>query len=88
MVEKVENNNDFKQMIKELRIATEKSVEKLKNLEVSGTEDAANAALWVVSGIWNGKEYGEIDSALREKGHKSSMEETLEKMGVAQEQVR
>ncbi len=81
MAEK-ENDGEFKQKIKDLRIAVEKSVEKLKKLEASGTENDANAALWVVSGIWNGKEYGEIDSALREKGHKSSMEESLEKMGV------
>jgi hypothetical protein len=73
-------NVDFKQMIKDLRIATEKSVEKLKKLETSGTENNANSALWAVTAIWNGKEYGDIETALRAKGHKSNLQESMERL--------
>lgn len=77
-----ENNGEFKQKIMDLRIVVEKSVEKLKKLEATGTENDANMALWAASAIWNGKEYGDIESALKAKGHKSSLQESLEKMGV------
>lgn len=77
-----ENNGEFKQKIKDLRITVEESVEKLKKLETTGTNNDANAALWAVSAIWNGEEYSEIEKALKEKGYKSSMQESLEKMGV------
>lgn len=72
MTEK-ENNGEFEQKIKNLRVAVEKSVEKLKKLETTGTENDANAALWTVSAIWNGEEYSEIEKALKEKGYKSRM---------------
>jgi len=78
----IENKVDFKQQIKDLRIATEKSVDKLKKLESTGTENDANEALWVASAIWNGKEYGEIESALRAKGHKSGLQKSMEKLGA------
>lgn len=81
MTEK-ENNGEFKYRIKALRMAVEKSVEKLKKLETTGTESDANASLWTVSAIWNGEEYSEIEKALKEKGHKSSMQKSLEKIGV------
>lgn len=68
------NNEDFKQMIKDLRIAVEKSVEALKKLEATGTENDANSSLWTVMAIWNGKEYSNIEAALREKGHKSCLD--------------
>ena len=77
-----ENNGEFKQKIKNLRVAVEESVEKLKKLETTGTESDANNALWIVSAIWNGKEYGNIESALRAKGHQSGMEKNLKRLGA------
>lgn len=74
-----ENNVDFKQKIKDLRIATEKSVEALRKLEATGTENDANSALWNVSSIWNGKEYSAIETALKAKGHKSGLDTLREK---------
>ena len=76
------NGGEFTQQINNLRIAVEKSVEKLKKLEVTGKEEDANMALWAVSGIWNGNEYSDIEKALKERGHKSGMQKSLEKMGV------
>jgi hypothetical protein len=73
------NDVDFKQMIKDLRIAVEESIETLKKLEVNGTEQDANSALWSVTAIWNGKEYSTIEAALRAKGHKSGLGKSLEK---------
>ncbi len=67
------NNGEFKQQIMNLRIAVEQSVEKLKKLEISGTESDANNALWTVSGIWNGKEYSTIEASLKARGHKSGL---------------
>lgn len=75
-----ENNGEFKQKIKNLRVAVEESVEKLKKLETTGTESDANTSLWTVSAIWNGKEYSDIENALKAKGHKSGMQEILEKI--------
>jgi len=75
-------SGEFKQKIKNLRTAVEESVEKLKKLETTGTESDANASLWAVSAIWNGEEYSEIEKALKEKGYKSSMQKSLEKIGV------
>lgn len=72
-------NTDFKQKIKALRIAVEKSVEMLKNLETTGTESDATRSLWIVHETWSGKEYRDIESILREKGHKSSFDILLEK---------
>jgi hypothetical protein len=77
-----ENNVDFKQMIKDLRIAIEEAAGALKKLEVTGTENDANSALWKASAIWNGKEYSAIETALKAKGHKSSLQESMEKLGV------
>lgn len=74
-----ENNKDFKQKINDLRIALEKSVETLKKLEATGTENDANSSLWAVSSIWNGKEYSAIEVALKGKGHKSYLDELMEK---------
>lgn len=76
------NGGEFTQQIKNLRIVVEKSVEKLKKLEVTGKEEDANMSLWTVSAIWNGDEYSEIEKALKERGHKSGMQKSLEKMGV------
>jgi hypothetical protein len=73
MVDKMENGIDFKQKIKDLRIAVEKSVDTLKKLEATGTEDDANSSLWAVTAIWNGKEYSAIETALKAKGRKSGM---------------
>lgn len=77
-----ENNGEFKKKIKDLRIAVEKLVEELKKLETTGTENDANRALWTVSATWNGKEYSDIYGALRAKGHKSSLEKSMERLGV------
>ena len=76
------NNKDFKQKIRDLRIAVEKSVETLKKLEASGTENDANDSLWVVTGIWNGKEYSAIEDALKAKGYKSSLQASMEKLDI------
>jgi hypothetical protein len=76
------NNGEFTQKIKDLRIAVEQSVEKLKKLEKTGTESDAIDTLWTVSAIWNGKEYSEIETALKARGHKSGMQESLEKLGA------
>ena len=74
-----EKNKDFKQKIKDLRIALEKSVEKLRKLEATGTENDANSSLWAVSSVWNGKEYSTIETELRIKGHKSCLDELRKK---------
>ena len=74
-----ENNKDFKQKIKDLRVAVEKSVETLRKLEATGTENDANSSLWVVSAIWNGEEYSTIETELRTKGHKSGFDKLREK---------
>ena len=76
------NNKDFKQEIRDLRIAVEKSVETLKKLEATGTENDANDSLWVVTGIWNGKEYLAIEDALKEKGYKFSIQASMEKLDI------
>ena len=73
------NIEDFKQRIKDLRIAVEKSVETLRKLEAVGTENDANSALWAVTAIWNGKEYSNIEAALRVIGHKSGLDTVNEK---------
>ncbi len=67
-----ENNENFKQKIGDLRSVVEKAAESLKRLEVTGTENDANRSLWIAYSIWNGKEYSDIESALKERGHKSS----------------
>lgn len=69
-----ENNVDFKLKIKDLRIAVERALDKLKKFETTGTEQDASDALWVISAIWNGKEFSTIEDALKEKGYKSSLE--------------
>lgn len=69
-----ENDSDFKQMIKDLRIIVEKAAEELKKIETTGTESDATRALWATYDIWTGKEYGDIENALRAKGHKSSLD--------------
>ena len=79
---KTENGSDFKKEIKDLRIAVEKSLEKLKKLEITGTEQDANDSLWAVTAIWNGKEYSTIEAALKARGHKSGLLTSLEKLGV------
>lgn len=76
-----ENGGEFKQKIKDLRVVVEKSLDMLKVLEATGEEKDANRALWVVTTIWNGKEYSNIESALRSKGHKSGFERNMEKLG-------
>lgn len=68
-----ENNVDFKQQIKDLRIAVEKSVDTLRRLETTGTENDANSSLWSVTAIWNGEEYSAIETALKARGHKSGI---------------
>jgi hypothetical protein len=76
------SSTDFKQRIKDLRVAVEKSVDTLKKLEGTGTEYDANDALWVMSAIWNGKEYSTIEATLKTMGHKSGIETSLERLGV------
>jgi len=66
-------NDDFKELIKNLRVRLEKSVEELKNLEKKGDEDSAQSAIWSVYYIWNGKEYEELEKKLKEKGYKSGL---------------
>lgn len=66
-------NDDFKEPIKNLRIRLEKSVEELKNLEKKGDEDSASCAIWSVYYIWNGKEYGDLEKMLKDKGYKSNI---------------
>lgn len=77
-----ENNVDFKRMIKDLRVAVEEAAGALKKLEATGTGSDANSALWKASAIWNSKEYSAIETALKAKGHKSSLQESLEKLGA------
>jgi hypothetical protein len=74
-----ENSKEYKQMIKDLRVSVERSVEKLKNLEITGTENDANSALWIVTAIWNGREYSAIESMLIANGHshKSCLEDKI-----------
>ncbi len=76
------SNTDFKQKIRDLRVVVEKSVETLKKLEATGSENDANDSLWVVTGIWNGKEYLAIEDALKEKGYKSSIQASMEKLDI------
>jgi hypothetical protein len=77
-----ENDVDFKQKIRDLRIAVEKSVDTLKKLEATGTESDATTSLWIVHGTWSGKEYRDIEAVLRSKGHKSGLERSMERLGV------
>jgi hypothetical protein len=63
--------DEFKELIKNLRERLEKSVEELKKLEDKGDINAGEMAVWNVYGIWNGKEYGDLEKKLKEKGYKS-----------------
>ena len=65
--------NEFKEPIKNLRVRLEKSVEELKKLEEKGDLNAGEMAIWNVYGIWNGKEYGDLEKKLKEKGCKSNI---------------
>src|SRR3990167_478081 len=53
--------NEFKEPIKNLRVRLEKSVEELKKFEEKGDVNAGEMAIWNVYGIWNGKEYGDLE---------------------------
>lgn len=66
--------SEFRELIKNLRVRLEKSATDLKKLEEKGDEESANSAIWNVYYIWNGKEYGELEKKLKEKGHKSSID--------------
>lgn len=70
---------EFKPKIHDLRARIEKCLEELKKFEASGTESDANGAIWSVYGAWNSKEYSELEKALRNKGHKSALDELNEK---------
>jgi hypothetical protein len=74
-----ESDVDFKLEIKDLRIAVERALDKLKNFEMTGTEQDANSALWTVSAIWNGREYSTIEAALKVNGYKTSLERSMKK---------
>ncbi len=65
--------DEFKEPIKNLRIRLEKSVEELKKLEEKGDINAGEMAIWNVYYIWNGKEYGDLEKKLKEKGYKSNI---------------
>ena len=65
--------NQFKEQIKNLRIRLEKSVEELKKFEEKGDINAGEMAIWTVYGAWNGKEYGDLEKKLKEKGYKSNI---------------
>ena len=70
---------EFKQKIHGLRVRVEKCLEELKKVEDSGTESDASSAIWSAYGIWNSKEYDELEKALKAKGHKSSIDVLNEK---------
>jgi hypothetical protein len=63
--------DEFKEVIKNLRMKLEKSVEELKKLEEKGGINAGEAAIWNVYNIWNGEEYEALEKKLKEKGYKS-----------------
>lgn len=65
--------SEFKEPIKNLRVRLEKSVEELKKFEDKGDLNAGEMAIWNVYGIWNGKEYGDLEKKLKEKGYKSNI---------------
>jgi hypothetical protein len=65
--------DECKELIKNLRERLEKSVEDLKKLEEEGDINAGEMAIWNVYGIWNGKEYGDLEKKLKEKGYKSNI---------------
>lgn len=65
--------DEFKELIKNLRIILEKSVEELKKLEDKGDINSGELAIWNVYGIWNGKEYEDLEKKLKEKGYKSNI---------------
>lgn len=65
--------DEFKELIKNLRIRLEKSVEELKKLEEKGDINSGELAIWNVYGIWNGKEYEDLEKKLKEKGYKSNI---------------
>lgn len=64
---------EFTESIKNLRMRLEKSVEELKKLEEKGDVNAGDMAIWNVYYIWNGKEYGDLENKLKEKGYKSNI---------------
>lgn len=66
-----DKNEEFKNLIKDLRIRMEKTAQELKELENKGTEDDATRALWIAHGAWTGEEYSKIEVELRKKGYKS-----------------
>lgn len=65
--------SELRELIKNLRIRLEKSAEELKKLEDKGDVNAGETAIWNVYGIWNGKEYGDLEKKLKEKGYKSNI---------------
>ena len=65
--------SEFKESIKNLRVRLEKSVKDLKVLEEKGDVNAGEMAIWDVYGIWNGKEYGDLEKKLKGKGYKSNI---------------
>lgn len=65
--------SEFKDAIKNLRVRLEKSVEELKKFEEKGDMNAGEMAIWTVYGVWNGKEYGDLEKKLKEKGYKSNI---------------
>lgn len=70
---KGEYMNEFKELIKNLRVRLEMSVEELKKFEDKGDVNAGEMAIWNVHYVWNGKEYGDLENKLKEKGYKSNI---------------
>ncbi len=71
MSESGTSDGEFKELIKNLRIKLESSVAELKKFEEKGDVNAGEMAIWNVYYIWNGKEYGDLEKRLKEKGYKT-----------------
>lgn len=64
-------DGEFKELIRNLRVKLESSVAELKKFEGKGDINAGEMAIWNVYRIWNGKEYGDLEKKLKEKGYKT-----------------
>lgn len=67
------SGGELKELIKNLRVKLESSVAKLKKFEEKGDVNAGEMAIWNVYYIWNGKEYGDLEKKLKEKGYKAKV---------------
>ena len=62
--------DEFRELIKNLRVRMEKSVDELKRLEEKGGQNSGELALWSAHYVWNSEQYSDLEKKLKEKGCK------------------